>query len=91
MTEMQFQITPQDIMEGEDVDFQEETEHWNVYKLADGTTLKVRIIVTGVKRLKKFRPDGEPIYIIQSQNVVRALNVSADLKMKPKPSTTPTA
>lgn len=91
MAEMQVQITPQDIMEGEDVDFQEERERWNVYKLSDGTTLKVRIIVTGVKRLKKFRPDGEPLYIIQSQNVVRALNVPANLKMKPKPSATPTA
>jgi len=91
LAEMQVQITPQDIIEGEDVDFQEETEHWNVYKLNDGTTLKVRIIVTAVKRLKKFRPDGDPLYIIQSQNVVRALNVPASLKMRPKPSATPTA
>jgi hypothetical protein len=91
LAEMQVQITPQDIMEGEDVDFQEEKEHWNIYKLSDGTILKVRIIVTGVKRLKKFRPDGEPLYIIQSQNVVRALNVPATLKLKPKPSATPTA
>jgi len=33
-------ITPEDIMEGEDVDFEEIEEHWNVYKLKDGTRIE---------------------------------------------------
>jgi len=86
----EMQITPQDIAEGESLDFTEHTEHWNTYKLSDGTLLKVRIVLTGVKRLKKYNPDGEPIYIIQSQNIVRAVDVPTDIKMKPKPPTTPT-
>lgn len=56
-------ITPEDIIEGEDMDFEEVEEHWNVYKLKDGTTLKVKLVLIGVKRLKKYNPDGSPIYI----------------------------
>ncbi|MEM1515386.1 MAG: hypothetical protein QXH24_04980 [Candidatus Bathyarchaeia archaeon] len=77
-------ITPEDIAEGEDVDFTEVEEHWNVYKLSDGTTLKVKLVLVGVKRLKKYNPDGSPIYIIQSQNVVRSMNISKELYAKPK-------
>ena len=83
------QISPQDIAEGENVDFKEEKESWNEYKLSDGTTLKVRTILTGVRRLKKFKPDGEPVYLIQSQNVVRVVNIPSNLKQQPKQSTTP--
>ncbi|MEM2137047.1 MAG: hypothetical protein QXX09_05520 [Candidatus Methanomethylicia archaeon] len=77
-------IIPEDIIEGEDVDFEEVEEHWNVYKLKDGTTLKVKLVLIGVKRLKKYNPDGSPIYIINAQNIVRAVNIPKDLKMKPK-------
>jgi hypothetical protein len=31
--EVTVHIMPQDIAEGEDVDFEEKEEHWNVYKL----------------------------------------------------------
>jgi hypothetical protein len=85
--EVAVHITPQDIAEGEDVDFEEKEEHWNVYKLSDGTTLKVKLVLTGVKRLKKYQPDGNPIYVISSQNVVRAVNVPKELKLKPKEPT----
>jgi hypothetical protein len=80
-------ITPEDIMEGEDVDFEEIEEHWNVYKLKDGTTLKVKLVLIGVKRLKKYNPDGTPIYIINSQNIVRAINIPKELRVKPKEPT----
>lgn len=77
-------ITPEDIMEAEDVDFEEVKEGWNIYKLSDGTTLKVKLILVGVKRLKKYNPDGTPIYIINSQNLVRAVNIPRELRAKPK-------
>jgi len=77
-------ITQKDLMEGEDLDFEEVKEDWNVYKLSDGTTLKVKLILRGVKRLKRWNPDGTPIYIISSQNIVRAVNVPDNLKAKPK-------
>jgi hypothetical protein len=80
-------VTPEDIAEGEDVDFEEVKEYWNVYKLKDGTTLKVKLVLIGVKRLEKHNPDGSPIYVIQSQNIVRAVDVPEELYAKPKPPT----
>jgi len=72
-----------------DLDFTEEEEHWNSYRLSDGTTLKVKLVLRGVKRLKRYEPDGTPIYVINSLNVVRAVNVSEELKAKPKESELP--
>jgi hypothetical protein len=80
-------ITPEDIAQGEEIDFEEEKEHWNVYKLKDGTILKVKLILIGVRRLKKYNPDGTPIYIINSQNVVRAVNIPKELLAKPREPT----
>jgi len=72
-----------------DLDFTEVEEHWNSYTLSDGTTLKVKLVLRGVKRLKRYEPDGSPIYVINSINVVRALNVPDELKAKPKKSELP--
>lgn len=77
----------QDIAEGMEMDWNDSKEYWNEYKLTDGTTLKVRLILKGVKRLKKCGSDGNPIYLIISDNVVRALNVPEQLRAKPKEST----
>jgi len=80
-------ITQKDIAEGEDIDFTEEREHWNSYKLKDGTTLKTKLVLKGVKRLQKWNQDGSPIYLINSTNVVRAVDVPKKLKAKPKVQT----
>lgn len=80
-------ITQRDLMEGVDVDFSEEKEYWNTYKLSDGTTLKVKLVLRGVKRLKKYNPDGNPMYVIQSQNIVRTLDIPEEIKAKPKERT----
>ena len=80
-------ITQKDLEDGTNVDFSEEKEDWNVYKLEEGTTLKVKLVLKGILRLKKWNPDGTPIYLIQSQNIVRAVNISEGLRAKPKVST----
>jgi hypothetical protein len=67
-----------------EVDFSEEKEFWNEYTLKDGTTLKVKLVLRGVKRLARYEPDGTPVYVINSMNVVRALNVPPEIKAKPK-------
>ena len=79
-------ITPEDVAAGEDIDFDEKEEHWNVYKLKDGTTLKIKLILVGIKRLKKHSPDGMPFYVVNSQNIVRAVDVPKELMAKPKES-----
>jgi len=67
-----------------EVDFSEEKEFWNEYTLEDGTTLKVKLVLRGVKRLARYEPDGTPVYVINSMNVVRAINVPPEIKAKPK-------
>jgi len=46
---------------------------WLIYELEDGTKLRIKLIVSSVFRLKdKYTPDGDPVYITRSQNVVTA-------------------
>lgn len=71
-------------MEAEDLDFAEENEQWNSYKLSDGTVLRIKLILREVKRLKKWKPDGSPIYVISSQNIVRTVNIPKQLKKNPE-------
>jgi hypothetical protein len=46
----------------------------------------VKLVLRGVKRLKRYEPDGTPIYVINSINVVRARDVPSELKARPKKS-----
>lgn len=80
-------IFQKDLEEAADLDFTEEEEHWNVYKLSDGTTLKVKLVLRGVKRLKRYNADRTPIYVLNSQNIVRAVDVPEEVKEKPKEPT----
>ncbi len=77
------------LAESTDIDFKELEEHWNVYQLSDGTKLKVKLILRGVKRLNQYEPDGTPIYMINSINVVRAVEIPPEVKAKPKKSSLP--
>ncbi len=81
---------PMGALEGSvDLDFKEVEENWNTYTLSDGTTLKVKLVLRGVKRLKNYEPDGSPIYVINTINVVRAVDIPPELKAKPKKSEMP--
>ena len=75
----------QQVPDGEDLDWvtiKEETE-WNEYKLKDGTTLKVKMVLAGVRRLKQYNAIGDPIYVCNAQNVVRVIDVPKSLKGPP--------
>ena len=73
----------QQLPEGEPVDFEVLREEWNEYHPADGSTLKVKLVLTGVIRLKeKFDPAGNPVYAISNQNAVRVVNVPSSLRIK---------
>jgi len=64
--------------------FRERKKEWNVYKLADGTTLKVKLVLVNVVRSRdKYDPLGNPIYGITSQNIVKVLNAPKKLKREP--------
>lgn len=80
---MQVNITPEDVAEAENMTIKDESESWNTYKLSDGSVMKVKLTVTSVKRLKKYQPDGSPIYLIQSMNVLRMDYIPKELMGKP--------
>lgn len=84
------ELKPEDLFTAEDLDFTEqEKDEWRTYELSDGTTLRIKTVLVGVKRLKKFNPDGIPVYVVRTQNLVRAVNVPSKFKQKPKPVATP--
>ena len=78
-------LSEEDLAQADNLDWTQENEFWNTYRLSDGTLLKVKLVLKGVKRLKKFATDGMPIYVIISDNVVRATEVQGNVKAKPKP------
>ena len=50
---------------------QEGGEHWNEYLLGDGSVIRMKTVVTEVLKLDgKFDPEGHPIYMIKSAQVV---------------------
>jgi hypothetical protein len=59
-------------VEGMLVDFETLREEYNAYKLSDGSTIRIKTMVTNIIRTQEFTPSGEPVYIINSQNVVVA-------------------
>ncbi len=62
----------QEMVDGEEVDFEPLAERWNEYRLSDGSLLKMKLVVTKVIRLDKWNDQGEPIYLISSNNVISA-------------------
>lgn len=69
------------MVEGVEIAFNEKKERWNEYLLDDGTILKMKLIVTKVVKTEEFNKQNEPIYSVQSQNIIRA-DVPEKLKRK---------
>ena len=83
-------LLTQQIPEGEPVDFDVVKEEWNEYRLTDGSTLKIKLVLTGVLRLgNQYDPVGNPVYVISSQNAVRVIDVPPNLRRKTRPNTSP--
>lgn len=62
-------------VEGESVDFLTRKEDFNEYQLTDGKILKIKMVVTRIIKLEEEKaPDGNPIYLIQSQNIVAPID-----------------
>ncbi len=62
-------------VEGQSIDFLTRKEEFNEYQLTDGKALRIKMVVTRIIRLEEEKaPDGNPIYLIQSQNVVAPMD-----------------
>jgi len=71
-------------VDGIEVDFKALREEWNEYEASDGSTVRLKVIVTNIVRLKdKFDSVGNPIYVVKSSNVL-----STSVSEKSKKGTT---
>jgi len=63
------------------VPFEPMNENWNELNLNDGTTLKVKTTVIEVLRVEgEFNQQGDPIYLINSTNLLTCSNVPDHLR-----------
>ncbi len=66
----------------EEVEFEAEREGWNIYVLHDGTTLKLKAVLSEVLRVEgEYAPNGDPLYTANATIVV-ATNAPESLKRK---------
>ena len=55
---------------GDAVAFESESEPFSQYTLADGTKVKVKVIMLDAVRLEAFDPSGNPVYQFQFQQII---------------------
>lgn len=68
--------------DAESVDVDEAKENWNEYRLADGSTLRLKQVVTEIWRIEgAYDPEGNPMYAIKSAGVM-TVNAPPELKKK---------
>ena len=60
-------------IEKEDMEFEKIREPWNEYRMSDGSTIKIQAILTIVSRTSKYDENGEQIYLLNFQPIVKAL------------------
>lgn len=53
------------------IEINQASEQWSHYLLEDGSTLKVKLVITKISRLdNNYDVEGNPVYWFQSTNVV---------------------
>ena len=66
---------------GTEVSFSVIQQDWNEYALNDGTTLRMQTAMTNVVRVDgEYGANGDPLYVVGSQNIVTASNVPEQLR-----------
>lgn len=67
---------------GELIHVQDAKEGWSQYLLADGSIVKMKIVLTDVFRVdNEYDGEGNPVYYVKSTNVL-SVNAPEDLKKK---------
>jgi hypothetical protein len=53
-------------------------EEWGIYKLVDGTELKIKPVIIQIKKvIGKYNPNGDPIYVVHG-------GIAVDAKVPPR-------
>jgi hypothetical protein len=59
------------MVDGVEMDFKTIREEWNEYQISDGSTIRVKLVMTNIVKLKdKHDQTGTPIYSVKSSNVL---------------------
>jgi hypothetical protein len=58
------------VIEGEEVQFEPQSEPWCVYRLEDGYTVRLKLVATQIIKTTQKDADGNPIYVVKSSNVM---------------------
>ncbi len=68
------------MVDAEIVEFEADKEQWSTYILHDGTSLRVKAVVTEVARLEGVHaPNGDPVYMVQASQI---MHVNAPEKLR---------
>ncbi len=60
-------------IEAEDMEFKTGREDWSEYQVEDGFTVRIKLVVSSILRTQDRDPQGNPVYIVQSTNIVKVL------------------
>jgi hypothetical protein len=71
------------MVSADSVEFESISEPFTQYKLADGTTVKVKSILVDAVRLDAHNASGEPVYQFQFQQIIGVVAPDS-LKRKPQ-------
>jgi hypothetical protein len=57
----------------EDITFEIEKEDWSIYELKDTSTIHIKQVIAKISRTSLFDQNGDPIYIVNSQPIVKPI------------------
>jgi len=55
---------------GQEVEFEAIAEPWSQFKLADGSQVKVKLVLLNAARLDEYTDQGDPLYQFQLQQII---------------------
>lgn len=60
-------------IEAEDMEFRAAKEDWSEYQVEDGFAVRIKLVVSSILKTQERDPQGNPVYIVQSTNIVKVL------------------
>lgn len=68
-------------VEAVEVPISKSIESHNEYELADGSTIRLKVVATSVLRLVgQYNPDGDPLYLVKNGQVVTVVEAPKNLR-----------
>lgn len=66
----------------EDIPFDILNEGWNEYRFKNDVQLSVKLTLVKVSRTNKYLPDGDPIYLVNTQPIIKP-KLTSEITRKP--------